>query len=124
MRTIILIDKDGNYVNSKPVLNVNPLLSLFFNQVSLEFYNGITDTVCGKVADESTLITTGLSGNVDFAPKPSTNTPYPVTIGDSGGIIDISSVSTTQWTGMTNDIGVTCTAVTGCNYIKIILEQS
>ncbi len=129
-RVNILITSAGAYVNESQAnlinysaLNETAGSSQFFNQVTLAFYSGITATASGIfIPDRSTVVKTGLTGTVEFAVWSSADSPYPVAITEN--TINIASACILQWTGITEQLDVTCTDVSGASYINILLDRT
>lgn len=133
MRISILIDKNGNYINPTKQPNLIPLtntmndsatgMSLFNNQISLEFYGGvITQGNIQTYPDPKTVITSGLSGTVTVSIMSSANAPYATTL--STPTINIANTCALQWTGITALINLVCANIVGCNYINVLLDRS
>ena len=129
MRTNILIDKDGNYVNGEPALPImdNIVGMLFSNQVTLEFVNEIklVKSPTGQsiyVPDYESVVTSGLSGIVAISAKPTQYAPYVVELDEP--FIDISDSCMLQFSGMTEYLILNCQNVVGANYINVILYRN
>ncbi len=130
MRINILLTSAGTYVNpKKPLINYSPLngessSTLFYNQITLEFYNQIKLNPSGLYTpDNTSIITSGLSGTVQVEVWASSNSPYPIDLATSD-IIDVSSACMIQWTGITEELDLTCTGITGANYINVLLDRN
>lgn len=124
----ILIDKDGNYVNpeqslivSSPLTGESGGLSLG-HQITLEFFNEIKQSGNLKIVDETSVVNTGLSGEITFAIYPSLYAPYAITIQPTS-TLDISQECMLQWTGRTQRFDISAANIVGCNYIRIILDN-
>ena len=130
MRQSILINKLGVNVNpAYPLIDVNTITgeagsTLYFCQITIECFNGIITESNGLIVpDESTVVTTGLSGTLTFTIQPSQYAPYNVTI-TPAGIIDISTNCMMQWSGVAYQINVVANSIAGCNYIRILLDRN
>jgi hypothetical protein len=129
MRINILIDASGNYVNpEEPLINYAPLngtagSSLFFNQITVEFYNGIVQQANGTFTPDNTkVVTNGLTGTLQFKVWASANSPYPVDL--TQDTINIANSCMLQWTGITEALDITPTSIVGATYINILLDRN
>lgn len=130
MRINLLIDKNGVYQNAIPeLINIDNITGVasstsYACQVTLEFYNSIIQNSNGIwVPNASSVVTTGLSGNVALNLFASKNSPIAVPL-TNGNLIDVSKYNTMQWTGVVYKILFTNTAVTGCNYINVLFDKN
>lgn len=126
----ILINSSG--VNQNPALeliNASPITgdagsTLYSCQVTIECFNTITQTINGLyVPVLSSVVTSGLTGTLSFNIYPSKYCPYAVIINPSNQI-NIADSCILQWTGVVDHITVTATSVTGCSYIRILLDRN
>lgn len=132
MRLNILIDSTGALVNgaaSNHLINFSPIdgdanSSLFNNQITIECVNAIKTQPNGeKTPDYTTVVTSGLSGTLEFQAFPSQYAPYPVTITPSG-IIDLATDSILQFVGIVEALDIVATGITGCNYINLLIDRN
>lgn len=126
MRTSILIDKNGNFVNGTPDLSIsdNIVGMVFNNQISLEFVDKIIQhNNKNAIPDYNSVVTKNLNGSIEFTAKP---TPYvPFNIQLENPVINITNgEAMLQFTGMCQSLQVTCRNVTGANYINIVLDRN
>lgn len=129
MRTNILISKTGvlqnpasNLINTSPV-NGGANSTLLNNQITLEFYNAIIDQGGVKFPDPATVVTVGLTGTVTFKAYPSPHSPYLVDI--SGGAVNIATANIVPpFLGIVDSLNIVCTAVTGANYINVLIDRN
>ena len=135
MRTSMLIDSSGTFLNTiggvaPDVLRASPIdgstnFSLFTDQITLEFFNGVTQQPNGLwVRDNATVVNSGLVGVIAFSAYCSEYSPYPVTIGN----INIASANVLTNIGFVGvfqrlDL-VISTPITGCNYINILIDRN
>jgi len=126
--TAILITKLGAYVNPMTnLINSSNITgdasgTLYSCQATLEFFTGVTELANGLIVpDESTVVNTGLSGTLALNIFPSKYAPYAVQIVPSN-VIDISTQCTLQFTGVVDHITFIATSITGCNYIRVLLD--
>lgn len=130
MRTNILIDKTGTILNpwTNDLILSSPAtqeanFSLGSNQVTLAFYTAIKTESNGlKTPDRTTKVMSGLTGTIQFAARPSEDSPYSVEI-IPNDTIDISTDCILQWVGITEALDITATAVAGCEYINILVDR-
>lgn len=130
MRTSILISKTGTLLNpSQSLINYSPIngeaaSSLFFNQITVEFYTGIITLANGiKEPNTATAVTSGLSGTIQLKAWASAHSPYPVVLSPLD-TIDVSNSCMLQWTGITQLLDVICSGITGANYINVLLDRA
>ena len=126
MRTEILIDKNGNFINGIPDLQIAETMvnMLFQNQISLEFYDQIQPNINNTlhIPNRNSLKTNSLSGIISIYIKPTIYTPYYIPLMPES--IDISTDCYTQFSGMCETIKVTCNSIVGANYINIVLDRN
>lgn len=130
MRLNILIDKTGVFLNpgQNNLINASPIdgdagSTLLNNQITLCFYDEIEQLTNGQyVPIKSSVVKTGLSGIVSFKAFPADDAPYSVAINPSGSI-DISNSCILLISGIIEALDVTCTGVTGANYINILVDR-
>lgn len=132
MRNNILITNTGELVN--PDFNQNVFIkadvttgqagsSLFTNQVTLEFFNSITQSANGLyVPTTASVVRTGLSGTVTISVWSSENSPYPVALTED--TIDISNSCILQWSGITYSLDIECEDIVGADYINILVDRN
>ena len=117
-------------IGTNPITGSSSYTSFFNNQLTLEFFNNIittsyvdpftNKTITTSVPDTSTVVKSGLTGNIKFMAYPSINCPYPVDL--SQDTINIANACTLQWTGITQTLSITPTAVVGAKYINILVD--
>ena len=115
-----LIDKDGGFISPTTQLELRPnnQNNALLN-IQLEFYDDIETNADGSITAK-TPKTTGLAGNISFKARASSNAPY----SDIADILDLSkSESLLQIQGVVQALDITCTGVTGCNYIQVIIYE-
>ena len=96
METEIIFEANGTPVNG--ISNLLQLfkgfsnsgsIALFKKQVTLEFYNSVTQLPDGGyVVDNTSVVTTGLSGSLTIVAKPSINSPFIVEL-PASGVLDV-----------------------------------
>lgn len=130
MRLNILIDKNGTFLNpgQNNLINASPVdgdagSTLLSNQITLCFYNQIQQLSNGLyVPVKSSVIKTGLSGTVTVKAFPADDAPYSVAINPSG-TIDISNSCILLISGIIEALDITCTGITGAEYINILVDR-
>lgn len=130
MRLNILINKSGTFLNpgQNNLINASPVdgdagSTLLSNQITLCFYNQIQQLSNGSyVPVKSSVVKTGLSGTVTIKAFPADDAPYSVAINPSGAI-DISNSCILLISGIIEALDITCTGVTGAEYINVLVDR-
>lgn len=128
MRISILLTAAGAYVNpQQSLINYSPVdgsaaSSLFFNQITVEFYNSIVENPNGIYTPVSaSVIKTSLTGTIQLKVYPSANAPYAVDL--ASDTINIANSCMLQWTGITEALDIICTSISGAAYINVLLDR-
>ncbi len=126
----ILINNSGVLQNPSEQLIVSSPITgdasstLYLCQATLEFFNSVITTSSGLIVPNvSSVVTSGLSGSLTLNIYPSQYSPYATSI-SSGSTLTIASQNVLQWTGVVSYITFTSSSITGCNYIRVLLDRN
>lgn len=130
MRTNILMQADGTIIGGdEDLLNTSSnsgvnYYSLFYNQISLEFFNStITDANGAIEPNPASKVTSGLTGNLTLDVRASENAPYSSAL-PGGNVIDVSTTSMiAPFVGVVGKLTATSSTVAGCNFINILIDR-
>lgn len=110
------------FLSTSPITGASTA-ALFQNQITICCYDEVETLSNGLIVPvKSSVVKIGLSGTLAFAVFSADDAPYPTSLAPSD-TIDISSQSTLSYVGLTEALQITATAITGCNYINILLAR-
>jgi len=136
MRLNVLIDKTGTFLNAgqnqfiaASAINGSAAYSLFFNQITLEFFDEVTTSGSIIVPVNSSVVRSGLSGTRERSVWSSVNSRSRSALNNSAvdgasATIDVSTSCMLQWTGITQALDVVCTGISGANYINLLIDRN
>ena len=115
-----LIDKTGTLIYPTAQINIinNAKHNIANTQITLIFYTGIITNADGSISGTG-VVTTGLTGTINVQARSDINDIW---TNIENGTLYISTANKCFPSGVIQSLKLTCTGVTGCNYIQVLLD--